>query len=303
MRRNVIAVAITSPWWLFALMRILALDRFWPLIPAVAFTPQVTVVVFVPLLIALLLRAKWTLLAIAVLGAILVGLLVPRAIGGDGPDVDGRKVTILSANLLHGDASPRALREAIAKSNPDIIALQEATPYNLEQLRAAGVLKSHPYLVGDPEPGTLGFFTLSRWKMTPVTQHRWPTYRVAGQGFLFRNIHPAPPVRPRSATANWKRTLAGIASAGTGAPRVTVGDMNATLDHRDLRAVIDRGYTDAGADTGNGFEWTWRGVGRPMQLVIDHILLDERARASNYEVFDLPGSDHNAIAATVQFAR
>jgi endonuclease/exonuclease/phosphatase family metal-dependent hydrolase len=120
-------------------------------------------------------------------------------------------------------------------------------------------------------------------------------------GFEFRNIHPAPPVRPGGPTREWKAALKSIAPAGKrgSIPQVVVGDMNATLDHRDLRAAISRGYTDSGAVTGNGFEWTWRGVGSWWQLVIDHILIDERASVKDYRVTDLPGSDHNAISATV----
>lgn len=303
MRRNLLVAFFTAPWWLFALMRIFSLDREWPLIPAVAFTPQVTVVVILPLLLALLLRAKWMALGIGVLALILLAMISPRAVGGSQPEPGGKQVKIFSANLLHGDAEPKSLLAAIRRADPDIIALQEATPENLEMLREAGVLRELPYVAGDPEWGTQGYFTVSRWKLRSTGDGLWPAYSVVGQGFEFRNLHPAPPIRPGGPTREWKAALASISPAGKGTLRIAVGDLNATLDHRDLRSVISRGYTDSGAVTGNGFEWTWRGVGSWWQMVIDHILIDKRASVKDYRVTDLPGSDHNAISATVTLPR
>lgn len=299
LRRNLIVLVVTSPWWLFALMRILSLDVVWPLIPAVAFTPWVTAGVVIPLIIALLFRAKWMLLVLVGLTAVLVGLMAPRAIKHDQPDVHGQKVRIFSANLLHGSANPELLTGAIKQCDPDIVALQEATPENVQQLRDAGILGELRYVEGDPEFGTLGYVTFSRWPLKRVTYPPWPTYRVLGKGFLFRNIHPAPPVKPGGPTSSWHKALSGIAPTGLRTPRIVVGDFNATLDHRSFRTVLGRGYHDAGRETGKGFEWTWAPGPRPFKLTIDHVIFDERAAVSDYRVFDLTPSDHNAIAATV----
>lgn len=301
MRRNVTVLVLTSPWWLFALVRILSLDRFWPLIPAVAFTPWVTAGVFIPLILAVLLRAKWMALTLFGLALVLVALMAPRAIDHDQPDVNGQKVTIFSANLLHGSANRDLLIDAIKEADPDIIALQEATPENLADLQEAGIREELPFLAGDPQFGTLGYFTLSRWRLIeiPYGNDPWPTYRVGGQHFSFRNIHPSPPIKPGGPTRSWTNALASIKATFNGVPRIVAGDFNATLDHRAFRDVLERNYNDAGQQTGNGFRWTWAPGPRPFKLTIDHIIFNKRAAVSNYRVFDLTPSDHNAIAATI----
>lgn len=90
--------------------------------------------------------------------------------------------------------------------------------------------------------------------------------------------------------------------AGTGAPRILIGDFNATLDQAELRDVVARGYRDAGAVAGKGLEATfprqgWHGLG-PF-IAIDHVLADRRLGVAEYSVEEQPGSDHEAIRALV----
>ena len=56
------------------------------------------------------------------------------------------------------------------------------------------------------------------------------------------------------------------------------GDFNATLDHAELRDVIDRGYRDAGDETGDGPDAApgRRATSCRRPVTIDHILADER---------------------------
>ncbi|MGK2877077.1 MAG: endonuclease/exonuclease/phosphatase family protein [Solirubrobacterales bacterium] len=235
------------------------------------------------------------------LALVLVALLLPRAIGNDQPDAKGQFVTIFSANLLVGGAQTAPLLAAIEQTDPDIIALQEATPTNLETLRAAGVTKTHPYFVGTPDIGARGYFTLSRWPLKEIPGSglrgdHWPEMRVGNTGMIFRNIHPNPPLKFGN-TPEWKAALSEIPnSRGT---RVISGDFNATLDHRDFRSVLDRGYRDAGDQTGNGFRWTWV-VSRTGRLVIDHVLVPPGVAVQSFKVIDLPGSDHNALSVRLR---
>jgi endonuclease/exonuclease/phosphatase family metal-dependent hydrolase len=210
-------------------------------------------------------------------------------------------VKIFSANLLAGAAEPAPLLAAIEKADPDIIALQEATPENLAMLKAAGVMKSRPYFAGVPMVGTRGYFTLSRWPLRVIPGSgligdNWPEMRVGNTGMIFRNIHPSPPLK-FSNTPKWEAALGEIPSSRGN--RVISGDFNATLDHSDFRSVLSRGYRDAADQTGNGFKWTWV-VTRTGRLVIDHVLVPPGVDVQSFEVIDLPGSDHNAVAARVQ---
>lgn len=285
-------------------VRIFSLDYFWPLVPVVAFTPQMLVMMAVPLIAAFAMRARYMFILLVVVAGVLVALLIPRALGNEQPEARGQTVTIFSANLLAGAAEPAPLLAAIARTDPDIIALQEATPENLEALKDAGVMKARPYFSGLPEFGTRGYFTLSRWplKVIPgsgLLGDNWPEMRVGNTGMIFRNIHPSPPLKYGN-TPKWEAALAEIPNSRGN--RFISGDFNSTLDHRAFRSVLGRGYRDAADQTGNGFKWTWV-VTRTGRLVIDHVLVPPGVDVQSFEVIDLPGSDHNAVVARVQLPR
>lgn len=77
-----------------------------------------------------------------------------------------------------------------------------------------------------------------------------------------------------------------------------IGDFNATLDHSQLRELLDRGYRDAGDVAGKGLEPTWPNNGSLGPLItIDHVLADRRLGIVKYGVGDLPGSDHRPVWA------
>ena len=112
------------------------------------------------------------------------------------------------------------------------------------------------------------------------------------------SVHPFPPTHEH--VDDWKHALESLPSAGEGPPWILAGDFNATLDHAELREVIDRGYRDAADAKGDGLTFTWP-VGRlfPPPVTIDHVLADERLGISDYSVEDLPGSDHRAVFAAL----
>ena len=144
--------------------------------------------------------------------------------------------------------------------------------------------------------------TISRWRLVEVagsglTLGRWPELRVAGTGMILRNLHPAPPVTP-DASSRWESALDAIPPAGE-RMRILAGDFNATLDNRAFRSVLDRGYRDAGDLAGGGLDWTWS-AGRLRRLAIDHVLVPRGVAVERYQVFDLPGSDHNAVSVTLR---
>lgn len=295
---------LASPWLVMSFVRIFSLDYFWPLVPVVAFTPQMLVLMAIPVAFAIVLRARYMLIALVAVAGVLVALLVPRAIGNEQPEARGRSITIFSANLLAGAAQAGPLLAAIERTDPDILALQEATPENLETLKAAGVTKDLPYFSGTPEFGTRGYFTLSRWPLKEIPGSglrgdRWPEMRVGSTGMIFRNIHPAPPLE-YGRTPLWRQALSEIPNSRGN--RFIAGDFNATLDHRDLRSVLDRGYRDAADQTGNGFKWTWV-VTRTGRLVIDHVLVPSGVDVKSFELIDLPGSDHKAVVTRVRLPR
>ena len=67
------------------------------------------------------------------------------------------------------------------------------------------------------------------------------------------------------------------------------GDFNATLDHAELRELLDRGWVDAADAVGEGFAWTWPARRRrALPLTIDHVLVDRRVRVERVTVVKVP---------------
>ena len=66
-------------------------------------------------------------------------------------------------------------------------------------------------------------------------------------------VHPAPPVNARRRARSGASALAALPGAdGRGDVQILAGDFNATLDHAELRALLDRGYIDAADAVGEG---------------------------------------------------
>ena len=110
-------------------------------------------------------------------------------------------------------------------------------------------------------------------------------------------VHPFPRAAAHS-TSGASSSRAFPAPLDSGPLHVLAGDFNATLDHRELRRVLDRGYRDAADALGEGLTPTWSSHGLlSLPITIDHVLVDDRAGILDYSVHDLPGSDHNAVFA------
>jgi endonuclease/exonuclease/phosphatase family metal-dependent hydrolase len=312
LRRNLLALLVAAPWLLVVVVRLLSLDAVWPLIPLVAFTPQTLVTLLFPLLVAVVLRARWAALVVVLAGVALALVVAPRLSADDQPTTAGRTVRVFTANLMFGSVDATGLAAAIRSARPDIVALQEASTANVEALRAKGVLRGLPYVEQHSAEGKLANFTLSRWALDDVEPGAeaagelgagWPALRVREAGIVFYNVHSSAPTTP-GGVASWRTGLDALPAAGGGGRLLTViaGDLNATLDHRAFRRVLARGYIDTGSVTGNGLVWTWS-VGRIAQLVIDHVLVPPSVEVLSHRVIDLPGSDHNAVAVTLRLPR
>jgi endonuclease/exonuclease/phosphatase (EEP) superfamily protein YafD len=307
LRRNVVALVIFWPWLFVALVRFLALDSGWPMIPLVSFIPQTLVTLVIPLAFALLLRARWTAIAIGVTALLLAVVIAPRAISDGDPATQGRELRIFTGNLKKGHAEPAPLYRAIRSSKADVITLQEASDSNIAELRALGLIKTHPYVVEAGEESGFANFTISRWPMTEnkdsfARTGRWTGIRLGGggRGLTFYNFHSRSPTDP-SREAEWSAALGSLPGSRSidGQLRIISGDFNATVDHRAFRSVLARGYQDAGSKTGNGLKWTWQ-LSRLTRLVIDHVLYPDAVEIESYEVVDLPGSDHRGLAVTLR---
>ena len=72
-------VALCGGW---VVVRLLGLERGYPLVPLVAFTPFVAGAAVVVVVVAAVLRQRGAAVVAAVLAVVLVGVVAPRALGG-----------------------------------------------------------------------------------------------------------------------------------------------------------------------------------------------------------------------------
>ena len=185
--------------------------------------------------------------------------------------------------------------------------MQELTPKFARALGGAGLLRRLPHAILSIRAGASGAGLYSSLPLGKISQPPQQTsaFRMPRAWLRLRDgerlrvvcVHPLPPTVN---VGRWRSALESLPAAGGGPPWILAGDFNATLDHAELRAVLDRGYADGGDATGNGLEPTWpAGRTLPPLITIDHILADRRLGFLDFGVEDVPGSDHRAVFAAI----
>lgn len=304
-RRYWLIWALVVPVALWALVRVLGIERGFPWVALMTFTPYAAIAALLIAGVALGLR-NWAAAAVAAMATLCLAILVlPRTIGDGTVSASGRETfVVLSANIHIGTADPEAIVALVDRYRPDLLSVQELTPRFARELRQAGISQRLPNAILEVRPGSSGAGLYSRL----------PMHKIAGeQPFFFRmpravltlpdgrrirvvGIHPYPPGRGN--VDIWSEAIESLPSAGSGTPWVLAGDFNATLDVSQFRDVVDRGYRDAGAVAGKGLEPTFPAEGHLIPPVtIDHVLADRRLGIVSYSVEDIPGSDHRAVEA------
>jgi len=299
------AVAGVASW---ALTRLFGVERGFPAVQLIAFTPYVAAAA-VAVGVAALVRRRWAAGAVASLAAIaLVAAVLPRAVAGGGAVADGPALRVLSANLLAGSGSERAVVDLVRRYRIDVLAIQEYTASGASGLDAAGVADLLPHRAAYPRPGVVGSALYSRHPLAGAglrvhasgfTQ-AYATVAVPGAAPVeVESVHPCAPSVAES-VPRWERDLAAQPPADSGgAARILLGDFNATLDHAALRRLLDTGYADAADVVGAGLRATW-----PYDekwfipgVTLDRVLVDRRVGVRRVRAHRIPGSDHKAVYA------
>ncbi len=312
--RNLVAGAVAAPWVVWALVRTLGFEVPYPLVALIAFTPYAALSSPVPVVLGLLLR-RWAVAGVA--GVAMLAFAVasaPRALGGPEPEATGPRLVVMTSNLYLGQADARAVLRIAREHDVDVWSLQELRPGLVRRLERAGASELFPARVLDPRERASGSGVLSRTPLKAVDTspnrkgHAEPEVELRVEGappVRLKAVHPAPPVNS-TAAPYWRDALAALPSSdGRGDVQILAGDFNATLDHTELRSLLDRGYTDAADAVGKGFVWTWpaRRRTRALPLTIDHVLVDERVKVEKVTVVRVPGSDHRAVIAVLRLPR
>lgn len=302
-----LAVATLVAW---AVVRAFGLERGFPLVPLIAYTPLAAMAAVLAALIAAVLRL-WAAAAVAGAVVVLLAILIlPRAFPADQSALasDGPELRVMTANLFLGQADAEAVVDLVRDQRVDLLSLQELTRQEYRALREAGLDRLLPQQAVFTAYGSSGAGLFSRWPLERVglipgsielLQMPRAQLRVPGAGPVrVVDVHALAPTSPGE-VSRWKRGLDSLpAAGGQSALRILLGDFNATLDNEALRGVLGRGYVDAADATGEGLTPTWpRGHLLPPTVTIDHVLADDRVRVQDVGVHDLPGSDHRAVTA------
>jgi endonuclease/exonuclease/phosphatase family metal-dependent hydrolase len=298
---------VVLPGLLWAIVRVGGWDR-GPLVQLLAFTPYVAAWAWLPTLLALITR-RWTVGAVALLAALMLGALVlPRAIpGGRGP-ASGIPLHVMTSNMLFGTADAPEIVRLVRDHDVAVLAVQEFTSEGKEALARAGLGELLPYSSLADEPGASGSGIYSRYPLTATGDRRngggfrqaYATVQPPGAGPLpVESVHPR---APSELVLNrfWWDDLAGEPKADpAGSPRILLGDFNATLDHQPMRALVATGYRDAADATGQGLLPTWPFFGSRHlpPVTIDHVLVDKRIGVREVSVHRIPRADHRAVIA------
>ncbi|QUX30365.1 endonuclease/exonuclease/phosphatase family protein [Nocardiopsis akebiae] len=314
---TVLVALAAAGFAVFALLRVLGLERGWPLVPALAFTPYALAAAPLAAVAAGLLRRWGSMAVLTAVTLALAAVVVPRAVPFGVTSAGGPVVRIMTLNMLGGGADAARVVSLVRDREVDVLTLQEVTPGLVSELSAAGLDDLLPYAVDRSDPrGVHGSTVHSAFPLTDTgggepgrDTFAMPTAVVRlpedgdGDGeddvLEVTSVHVPPPLSP-AYTDSWRGELEDLAEAGDpDTMRILAGDFNATLDHAALREVLDAGYLSSAAVLGEGLEPTWPAGRAAPGLAIDHVLVHPRMGVDGLEVVEVVGTDHRAVLVEV----
>jgi len=271
------------------------------------------------LLIATVTRRWWLGLAFLVGVLVTIGPLGFRMLRTPPSAVDSdATLTVLSCNLLLGEADAEPLLAWIDKIDPDVIVLQEyADPW--PGIVASELRDRYPH-VWQELGGVDGQATLSRVPFLEVVPDIWGyewsffspriTIEHAGKRVDITNVHTYPPTRftllraqtrqVEAAVGDVINRIGGLSGEPPADGVLYVGDFNAPWNSNQLRPLARAGLREAHARVGTNRGATWGPRDGVLSLApgirIDHALYGGSLEPVWSVVGPDVGSDHRPIA-------
>jgi endonuclease/exonuclease/phosphatase (EEP) superfamily protein YafD len=310
---------VTSLSWIvagglagWAAARVMAIDRMrraeTAAVPVLTFTPQVAAAAPWAALGLRLARRRGP-AATAAVAAAALGLAVrSRRVSRPQPGASGPRLRVLTANLYFGRGDAEVVVSRVRQGSVDVLFLQELTADAVTRLKQAGLDDLMPHTQIDLRGGSRGSGIYSRFPLAEgpamaPTHMAQPTARLelpSGDTVELVCVHPVTPQLGRGGSVSWRAELGTLPPPGE-LPRVLAGDFNATLDHAAFRDILGLGYADAGRQAGKALTPTWGPPGQGPLFTLDHVLVDRACAVLDYAVYLVPGSDHRAVLAEIQF--
>ena len=224
-----------------------------------------------------------------------------------GGDVE---IVVAAANLYRHNDEPVAMKRALLDIDADVLVTVETTkttltgpgslalkyPYRLSLVTSGQILRAVIWSKFPMHDGQL----LLEDQVEPTGAHA--IVRVPGaMDVAILGVHLA-----HNLFGNQKQQVDALGRIVAGLPRplIIMGDFNATAWSHAVRHIEALTTTQRVG----GFAITWQGayptslgkIKAPMGLQIDHTLVSPQIGVRSVDWFDLPGSDHRAVVATLQ---
>lgn len=300
-------------------VRLLGLDRGFPLAPLMTVFPYVVAIAGAVAVLALF-GGWWVETATGLIAFLLgVGVVLPRVFPTEQPEVERpAELTVGVSNLRFGQGAAEDVVRAVDEYGIDVLVVLELTDRAIGRLEGAGIGERLPEQVLLASRLTSGGGIYSRYPLearAPSRQRRFgatPKATIAlpdGVAVEVDAVHPLPPTS-EDWTRSWEeglRQLPAPNATGDGQPiKILAGDFNATHDHRLFRELLAQGWVDAAASRGKALRSTFSalGFGEPVPPVtLDHVLVPSDVAVESVVVCPIPRSDHRMIVAELRLPR
>lgn len=233
----------------------------------------------------------------------------------------GLRLRVMTYNIKWGYRDAPAALDNIAKAQPDVLLLQDAGAALDGALRPLRNYGWHEAAMGQ-------YVILSRYPLTDL-EERWITpehthtcmrciLHAGKTPIVLYDVHLTTPrwalgaVQENGAEAmgsleenvtvrQIQATMVAAHVEGENGPVILTGDLNAPVQSRACRKLLDVGLRDAFSETGWGYGFTY-GQSTPIQqpfMRIDHLMVSPQWDILSCKVGSPRGSDHTPVIADI----
>lgn len=302
-----IAAGALAGSFVFSLLWLLRADSYWFTL-ITSYTPYAIPGYALALAGLLILRAGsepplrgWVTAVTAIAGLGLVfhlGLQAPAYFGAhpEGP----AELTVLSLNARRGGADAAAVVQRVRSEQAQVVVLVEVTPAFRDHLIGAGLGSQLPYVGGAPGPDSSGTMIFSAYPLSesaglPLGHGSYRLKVAAPTPFWLLAVHLSQPLNQQGNAWRGDWSVLHQVAVTLEGPAVLAGDLNTTLEHRQMRTLLDQGFADAARASNAGWQPTY-----PASwglIAIDHVLSRGDYRAVSTKTEKVSGTDHRALVA------
>ena len=227
---------------------------------------------------------------------------MPSDVGANGP-----ALRVMGSNLLASNTQHEKHIKYINEIEPDVIIFVEYT--NAWATALLSSLTGYPYTVSMPRESSSGIAIFSKYPFNSensmvLANAIRPSIEVVlsveNSELTIIGTHPPPPIsQPRYMERN--NQLQGLANVAKeiATPLVVLGDFNITPWSHHFREFLETGKLHDGR-RGFGILPTWPSGFFPLQIPIDHVVVNDQVQIVAMETSRGLSSDHRSIWADLR---